>query len=222
MPAMAKEIKTIAEPPLEELVRVGTNGFGFINGQTQEKWLETIFLAACVAVHFKFSKGLQVLTHIPPFFDYSHLQIIFPYLANKQLMNGQFLKKISIVYSSDNDPAKSKGHGFVPHQEEATNVLRRAGIECAIEHIRTPDHAVLFDRRGEPYWADKGRFEMYQIGGVDSSWKFPSFSPPRDGGNLFCDNTGEFASVVNDYSIPDMDPRGLRRAVTSVVNKLKA
>ena len=34
---MAKEIKTIAEPPLEELVRVGTNGFGFINGQTQKK-----------------------------------------------------------------------------------------------------------------------------------------------------------------------------------------
>ena len=51
------------EPSLDEIVRVGTTGFGFINRQTKEKWLETIMLNYCVAVHFNFRGGLQVLTH---------------------------------------------------------------------------------------------------------------------------------------------------------------
>ncbi|MDD4877569.1 MAG: hypothetical protein PHO02_00860 [Candidatus Nanoarchaeia archaeon] len=57
-------VKTIAEPELSGILRVGQRAFGYLEKNSGKKYLETLSLACCIGLYARSENGIEALSHI--------------------------------------------------------------------------------------------------------------------------------------------------------------
>jgi hypothetical protein len=187
-----KNIPTITEPPLQEILRVYQRGFGYLNPEVDKSYIETIGLGPCIGVYVRDAdRQLQALAHI----DENHLGYgdqtnqFLAYLKNKQLTDENF-DDVFILRSQQADKK-----GIV----EIYSTLRMRGHR-RIELIDCCSN-VIFDKEGKMYWVDPETIQAEER--TDAEWRvFGLEILARDG--LKCENTGEIVKNQLDLVYPGL------------------
>lgn len=186
---MKKYIPAIREPPLDEIIRVGQRGFGYLNPEVKNKsYLETIGLGTCIGLYVRDDKReLQALAHIDagPSIGYKEqTELFLRYLRGKNLTDGNF-DKILILKSQQ---------ASEEYVEKIHSVLRNRGYRNVeiIEGDWTID--VIFDRKGNMYWVYPWSIQAERKSDIELELEGLEVLS-RNG--LKCENTGE---IVRDFT----------------------
>lgn len=196
-----KDIPTIREPSLHEILRVSQRGFGYLNPEVDKLYIETIGLGECIGIYVRdIDRNLQALAHIDANrLGYTNQTNQFlAYLKNKQLTDENF----DDVFVLRSQQADERG------VDEIYSTLRMRGHRKA--EIVDGDWMinVIFDKEGNMYWVDPETIQAEKRS--DAEWKLYGLEIMFHEG-LKCENTGEIVEHQVDLLYP-----GLNRTFHSV------
>jgi len=183
-----KNIPTIREPPLEEILRVTQRGFGYLTPEVDKTYIETIGLGPCIGVYVRdVDRQLQALAHIDGYRGYGNQTNLFlAYLINKGLTDGNF-DDVLLLRSQQADKRGA---------DEIYSTLKIRGYRDTEIVDGNWVIRVIFDKDGNMYWVDPKTIQAEKRS--DVKWKlFGLEIMVRDG--LKCENTGE---IVKDQFDP--------------------